>query len=93
MLVYQRVYTATFLILFGQIKPMLLIAKDFPPWILRHADLTTTRAQEWVEQPVHKEIGEAVAQIYRESRAEGGAFCLLLSQMKDGEILMWLEQE
>ena len=71
---------------------MLLIATDFPPWILRHADWTTTRAQEWVEQPVHKEIGEAVAQIYRESRAEGGAF-RLLSQMKDGEILMWLEQE
>ena len=64
---------------------MLLIATDFPPWILRHADLTTTWAQEWVEQPVHKEIGEAVAQIYRESRAEGGAFASSYLKWKMGK--------
>ena len=43
--------------------------EDEPAWlsfvIARYLD------EEWVEQPVHKEIGEAVAKLYRESRAEG----------------------
>lgn len=37
--------------------------------------------QEWVEQSVHKEIGEAVAKIYRESRAEGGPWPQLSLRM------------
>ena len=76
---------------------ILLSAGDFPSM----SDFQPRRfdrpkpGQEWVEQPVHKEIGEAVAKIYRESRAEGGAgdgwkdFCAcdfrLLSHMKDGD--------
>ena len=29
------------------------------------------RRQEWLEQPVHKEIGDAVAKIYTEARESG----------------------
>ena len=30
------------------------------------------RRQEWVEQPVHKEIGDAVAKLYTQARDAGG---------------------
>mmetsp|Transcript_99115 Transcript_99115/g.309149 ORF Transcript_99115/g.309149 Transcript_99115/m.309149 type:complete len:192 (-) Transcript_99115:45-620(-) len=42
---------------------------DEPAWlsfvIARYLD------EEWIEQPVHKEIGEAVGRLYEKSRAEG----------------------
>lgn len=42
---------------------------DEPSWISfvisRYLD------EEWIEQPVHSDIGEAVGQLYRESRAKG----------------------
>ena len=31
-------------------------------------------SQEWLEQPVHKDIGEAVADLYTRSREEGGGW-------------------
>lgn len=45
------------------------LTQDEPAWlsfvIARYLD------EEWVEQPVHGEIGEAVAKLYRQSRDEG----------------------
>eukprot|EP00438_Fugacium_kawagutii_P000174 Skav214252 [mRNA] locus=scaffold2045:394347:396954:- [translate_table: standard] len=45
--------------------------EDEPAWlsfvIARYLD----EEPEWLEQPVHQQIGDAVAKLYRESRAEG----------------------
>lgn len=62
--------------------------EDEPAWlsfvIARYLD------EEWVEQPVHKEIGEAVAQIYRESRAEGDDDLIaVLAKLSFGLKDMW----
>ena len=62
--------------------------EDEPAWlsfvIARYLD------EEWVEQPVHKEIGEAVAKLYRESRAEGDDDLIaVLAKLSFGLKDMW----
>ena len=44
--------------------------------------------QEWVEQPVHKEIGEAVAKLYRESRAEGSTKAIICQSVDERNDLL-----
>ncbi|CAK9087066.1 Hypothetical protein SCF082_LOCUS41186 [Durusdinium trenchii] len=62
--------------------------EDEPAWlsfvIARYLD------EEWLEQPVHQEIGQAVAKLYRESRDEGDDDLIaVLAKLSFGLKEMW----
>jgi len=63
---------------------------DEPAWlafvISRYLD------EEWVEQPVHQEIGEAVGGLYKSSRAEGdNDLVAVLGKLSYGLKEMWVD--